>query len=178
MVRWLEHAMYQPSVRQLVWSQGKTSTPLWNQWARHESIFPCPNPAVGSARGQLIHNLPWGATPETMGLAWVDLVDGPCPAMSPYHTLPDKGHGLVMALNQVLRAAHTPTPLIRGTVDHAVVFRGVRTGVELKTGAWKYAQVWAKQIERHLTHYPRVLLVMVTPEAALGTTPALVSLSN
>ena len=123
MVRWLEHAMYQPSVRQLVWSQGKTSTPLWNQWARHESIFPCPNPAVGSARGQLIHNLPWGATPETMGLAWVDLVDGPCPAMSPYHTLPDKGHGLVMALNQVLRAAHTPDR--RGTQDGCVEVRAV-----------------------------------------------------
>ena len=96
--------------------------------------------------------------------------------MGSFNVLPDAGYGLVSTLNRALHSAQ-PIPVI-GTVDGAVAFRNVCAGVEIKTGAWKYAPFWERQIDRHLTYYPRVLLVVVTPEAAQGKTPALVHLSS
>jgi len=176
MVRWVRYAMYSPSVRQLMWSRADIGAPLWTMWAKNESLFPCPNPQVSTERGRLIHALPWGDTSGAMDIAWVDLVAGPATGMAPFRALSDEGHGLVRALNYVLlRTEHMP---VRGTADGSVVFGGIWTGVELKTGAWKYAPFWEKQISRHLMHYPQVLLVMVTPEAARGATPAVVLCSS
>jgi len=174
MVRWVRYAMYSPSVRQLMWSRADIGAPLWTKWAKNESLFPCPNPHVSTERGRLIHALPWGEAPVPMDTAWKGLVTHP--TMVPFRALPDYGLGLVRALNYVLiRTEHMP---VRGTADGSVVFGGIWTGVELKTGAWKYAPFWEKQIGRHLMHYPQVLLVMVTPEAARGATPAVVLCSS
>ena len=176
MVRWVEHAMYNPSLSRLVWTR-VNAKPLWSSWAVSESLFPCPDPTVGSIRGQLIHALPWGTAPGTMAHAWKDLVDSHT-HMAPFRTLQDTGYGLVKTLNYVLLQADHRTTEVRGTVDGTVALGDMWTGVEIKTGAWKYAPFWEKQITRHLTYYPRVLLVVVTPEAAQGKTPALVHLSS
>jgi hypothetical protein len=146
---------------------------MWNMWEYHEPLFPCPDPTVSSRRGQMIHNLPWGTTPPTMARAWTDLVAEP--GMSAFKNMSDQGIGLVGALNHIMYLyEHTP---IRGTVDAARMVGDVRTGIEIKTGAWKYAQFWETQLTRHLLHYPRILLFVVTPEAAKGKTPAIVHLS-
>ena len=176
MVRWLGHAFYNPSLRHLVWSTYPASPPLWLRWSQNESLFPSPDPTVASSRGQMIHALPWGTTQGAMALAWVNLVAGPVAGMESFNAPSDKGEGRVLTINQVLHSA-TPHPL-RGTVDGAVALGNVWTGVEVKTGAWKYAPFWEKQIARHLMYYPHLLLVVVTPDAAQGKTPALVHLTS
>lgn len=167
MVYWVRYAIYRPCVRRLMWSRGPIGAPLWTMWNTGDLRT---DPHVSSERGRLIHALPWGDAPSPMDTAWKVLSNHP--TMAPFRALTDHGLGLVRALNYVLiRTEHMPT---HGTVDGSVDLGGVWTGVELKTGAWKYAPFWDKQIARHLKYYPQVLLVIVTPDAALGNTPALV----
>jgi len=156
MVCWVEHAMYHPSLRRLVWTRVDAKPP-WSSWTKTEPSLTCHDP---TKRGQLIHALPWGSSPGVMAHAWVDLVADPMAGMESFHALPDAGYGLVSTLNQVLHRAR-PLPVL-GTVDGAVAFGHICTGVEIKTGSWKHSPVWEKQITRHLTYYPRVLLFVVT----------------
>lgn len=96
--------------------------------------------------------------------------------MAPYRTLPDHGVGLAKAVNALLLWGDALP--VRGTVDYAVGWGPYWVGVELKTGAWNQAARWEPQLKRHLAHYPRVLLVMVSPDAAQTRVPALVLCSR
>lgn len=166
MVKWVKYAMYSPYLGQLLWKRvGADAPPVWT--------VPLLSYGHGGAeRGRLIHALPWGTSPDQMLVAWKETLRAS--PMGVFRALPDQGQGLIRTLNWTL---HRPVSVpLRGTVDGAVMLGDVLTGVEIKTG--RYAPSWQKQVARHLTHYPQVLLVVVTPGAALAHTPALVLCSS
>jgi hypothetical protein len=165
MVRCIGYAMYRPHLRCLGWVWQKPQPPSWNQWTPTQVFSPYP-----SERGNAVHGLPWG-TPE-LPKSWKELVEGHKNMMEPYQALPDKGLGLAKAINSTFLCAESIP--IHGTVDYAIVVGDMWTGVEMKTGLWKYAPMWEHQLSRHLSLYARVLLTMVTPEAARADVPTFV----
>lgn len=156
--------MYVQTTQRLSWKRYEPMRAMWHAWNVHATT----PTTYASERGHIIHALPWG-TPE-LPSAWDRCVR--LLPLASFSDVPDRGKGLISALNYELVCGQSMP--VKGNVDFAVDLNGVWVGVEIKSGRWTTAPTWKPQIVRHLAHYPRILVMMVTREAALGLTPALV----